>query len=124
MKMCATKSRWMVSGDGNSPPKSRKAIHVPTSGTDSAMEYPIRRPVPESRSSGSEYPVKPLKMASRRSVSPIIQLISRGLRNAPVKNTRSRCTTMAATNTSAAQWCIWRMTSPARTSKLSFRTDA
>ena len=52
-------------------------------------------------------------------MTPIIQLSSRGRRNAPVKKMRMRCTTMAAMNSSAAQWWIWRMTSPARTSKLS-----
>jgi hypothetical protein len=39
-------------------------------------------------------------------------------RKAPVKNTRHRWPTVDATNTSAAQWCIWRRTRPARTSKL------
>ena len=52
-------------------------------------------------------------------MTPIIQLSSRGLRKAPVKNTRARCTTIEARNSSAAQWWIWRITRPARTSKLS-----
>ena len=39
-------------------------------------------------------------------MKPITQLSSRGLRNAPVKKTRSMCTPMPATNTSAAQWWI------------------
>jgi len=34
---------------------------------------------------------------------PITQLVSRGLRNAPVKKIRSMCMAIAATNTSAAQ---------------------
>jgi hypothetical protein len=59
-----------------------------------------------------------LNKASGSSVQPMIQLISRGRRNAPVKNTRARCTVMAARNSSAAQWWIWRITRPARTSKL------
>ncbi len=46
------------------------------------------------------------------------QLSSLGLRNAPVKKMRQRCKMMAARNTKAAQWCIWRMSSPARTSRL------
>ena len=46
----------------------------------------------------------------------MIQLISRGRRNAPVKKMRSRWTTIAATNSSAAQWWICRMTRPPRTS--------
>ena len=44
------------------------------------------------------------------------QLASRGLRNAPVKNTRNMCTNMAATKINAAQWCICRMNRPPRTS--------
>ena len=48
--------------------------------------------------------------------TPISQLTSRGLRNAPVKNTRSMCTKAAATNRSAAQWWIWRTSRPPRTS--------
>ena len=52
------------------------------------------------------------------------QLISRGRRNAPVKKTRQRWATIVARNTSAAQWWIWRMTSPARTSKLRRMVDS
>ena len=48
----------------------------------------------------------------------MIQLISRGRRKAPVKKMRMRWAMIAPTNSSAAQWWIWRMTSPARTSKL------
>ena len=50
----------------------------------------------------------------------MIQFSSRGLRNAPVKNTRSMCTTIAAMNSSAAQWCICRMIRPPRTSNERF----
>ena len=57
-------------------------------------------------------------------VTPMIQLISRGRRNAPVKKIRHRCTTTAAANTSAVQWWIWRTTRPARTSKLSAIVDS
>jgi len=42
---------------------------------------------------------------------PISQLISRGLRNAPVEKIRSACRPMAATKSSAAQWdlpAMWR----------------
>ena len=46
----------------------------------------------------------------------MIQFSSRGLRNAPVKKTRNMCTTIAAMNSSAAQWCICRMIRPPRTS--------
>ena len=45
------------------------------------------------------------------------KLMSRGLRNAPVKTIRSRCSVIAATNTSAAQWWVWRISSPPVTSK-------
>ena len=44
------------------------------------------------------------------------QLSSRGLRNAPVKNTRNMCTVIAATKIRAAQWWICRMSRPPRTS--------
>ena len=44
----------MMSGPGNSPPNSSDATHVPMSGIDSATEYTMRRPVPESWSSSSE----------------------------------------------------------------------
>ena len=46
------------------------------------------------------------------------QLSSRGLRNAPVKNTRHMWISIAAMNSSAAQWWIWRMIRPPRTSKV------
>jgi hypothetical protein len=49
--------------------------------------------------------------------TPSSQLVSRGLRNAPVKKIRSRWTTIAATNSRAAQWCSCRMNRPPRTSK-------
>ena len=62
-------------------------------------------------------------MPSSNMVTPTTQLISRGLRNAPVKKIRAMCTTMAATNIRAAQWWIWRITSPARTSKLREMAD-
>ena len=49
---------------------------------------------------------------------------SRGLRKAPVKKTRSRCSTIAARKTSAAQWCVWRISSPAFTENERSTTDA
>ena len=45
------------------------------------------------------------------------QFSSRGLRNAPVKNTRIMCTNIAAMKSIADQWCICRMSRPPRTSK-------
>ena len=83
----------------------------------------IRRPVPESRSSGSEYPENPAAIPPIRRPTPISQLISRGLRNAPVKNTRTTCATTDAMKISAAQWWVWRITRPARTSNDSRSTD-
>ena len=50
-------------------------------------------------------------------MTPMSQFVSRGLRKAPVKNTRHMCTIIAATKISAAQWWICRMSSPPRTSK-------
>jgi hypothetical protein len=41
-----------------------------------------------------------------------------------VKKMRQRCSTMAARNTSAAQWWTWRISSPVRTSKLSRTVEA
>ena len=58
------------------------------------------------------------------SVQPNAQFTSRGLRNAPVKNTRIRWISIPATKTSAAQWWICRISSPPRTSKLMSRVDA
>ena len=54
----------------------------------------------------------------------MVQLISRGLRNAPVKKMRHRCTPIAATKISAAQWWICRMSRPPRTSKLMRSVDS
>ena len=67
--------------------------------------------------------MNPLAMVSSSRVTPTIQLTSRGRRKAPVKKTRHRWVTMAAMNSSAAQWWIWRITRPARTSKLSSTVD-
>ncbi|CAL8968109.1 hypothetical protein PROP_00207 [Propionicimonas sp. T2.31MG-18] len=54
----------------------------------------------------------------------MIQLSSRGLRNAPVKNTRSMCAVIAATKSIAAQWWICRTSRPPRMSKLMLSVDA
>ena len=45
------------------------------------------------------------------------QLISRGLRYAPVKKMRSMWASIAPTNSAAAQWWICRMSRPPRMSK-------
>ncbi len=52
------------------------------------------------------------------------KLMSRGLRNAPVKMIRSMCSVIAATNTSAAQWWVCRIKRPPDTSKERFSADA
>jgi hypothetical protein len=54
---------------------------------------------------------------------PISQFTSRGLRYAPVKNTRSMCTVIATMNRSAAQWWSCRISSPPRTSNEMFSVD-
>ncbi len=55
---------------------------------------------------------------------PSTQLSSRGLRNAPVKNTRDMCTIIAAMKINAAQWWIWRISRPPRMSKDSRTVEA
>ena len=51
----------------------------------------------------------------------MIQLASRGRRNAPVKKMRAMWMMIDAANSSAAQWWIWRTNRPPRTSKEMFR---
>ena len=68
--------------------------------------------------------MKPASSAIEASTAPRIQFSSRGLRNAPVKNTRNMCTVMPTTNSRAAQWWTWRMSRPPRTSKDSSRVEA
>ncbi len=65
-------------------------------------------------------PLKPTRISSD---SPMIQLMRRGRRYAPVKNIRSRWIMRAATKTSAAQWCTWRISRPARTFMLRLTTE-
>ena len=52
-----------------------------------------------------------------RRLTPISQLISRGLRKAPVKKMRRLWASIAARNSIAAQWCICRTSRPPRMSK-------
>ena len=54
----------------------------------------------------------------------MIQLISRGLRKAPVKKIRHMWNVTAARKIRAAQWWAWRMTSPARTLNEMLMTDS
>ena len=63
-------------------------------------------------------------MPSVNSTMPISQLISRGLRYAPVKNTRSMCAMIATMNMIAAQWWICLISRPPRMSKEMFSVDA
>lgn len=138
--MCATTSAAMIAGNsstwvtyrrgmmmspGKSPPKTSQCSQVPATGMDIVIpEKAARRPVPDSRSSGSEYPKNPSNSARINSSEPITQVISRGRRNAPVKNIRHICTIIDATNSNAVQWCTCRTNNPPRTSKLRFRVDS
>ncbi len=54
----------------------------------------------------------------------MIQLTSRGLRNAPVRKIRIMWTNIAAMNSIADQWCICRISSPPRTSNEMLRVEA
>ena len=56
-------------------------------------------------------------MPSSSMVTPTSQLNSRGLRNAPVKNTRAMWTAIEPKKMSADQWWAWRINSPDFTSK-------
>ena len=65
-----TTSTWMmnrrgmiVPSPGKFPPKRNVARYEPTIGIDSTIENMIRSPVPDTRSSGSEYPMNPLVRA-------------------------------------------------------------
>ena len=68
--------------------------------------------------------MKPLIMPRVSMATPISQLISRGLRNAPVKKIRRLWVSIAATKTAAAQWCICRSSRPPRMSNERPRVDA
>ena len=68
--------------------------------------------------------MNPVNMPSTNSRKPNSQLISRGLRYAPVKNTRNMCTNMPARKITAAQWWICRTSRPPRTSKLMSSVEA
>ena len=51
---CTVYSRGMNASPGNSPPKTKNEMYEPTTGIDRIRPSAIRRPVPDSRSSGSE----------------------------------------------------------------------
>ncbi len=93
-------------------------------GTALVMPSVIRRPLPESTSSGREYPVNPATSPRIMSTKPISQFSSRGFRKAPVKKIRIMWVTIAAMNSSAAQWWICRMRRPPRTSNERWSVDA
>jgi hypothetical protein len=63
-------------------------------------------------------------MARTNSRNPKIQLTSRGLRKAPVKNTRIMWASMEPTKIRAAQWWACRISRPPRTSKDMCRVEA
>ena len=92
--------------------------YVPTTGIDSATEYGDPQAGAGQQVVGQRVAGEALE--DRRGSAgpmPMCQLIVRGLRNAPVKKTRNMCTTIDVVNSSAAQWWIWRISSPPRTSK-------
>ena len=62
-------------------------------------------------------------MPSGSSATQISQPGSARPQNQPRKNDRSSRRHIAATNTSADQWCTCRISSPPRTSKLTASTD-
>ena len=78
--------RCSMTSPGNSPPNSTNESHVPTSGMPSAIPSVMRRPVPESRSSGSAYPLHPPARATTKIRNSSTHAHRRGRRNAPVKN--------------------------------------
>ena len=88
-KMCRPYNLAITSVPGNSPPNSPEEMLVPITGIPLIIPSIMRNPLPESRSSGSEYPVKPAAIPRMNSMNPTNQLISLGLRNAPVKKTLS-----------------------------------
>ena len=116
-RTCTVNSRGMMASPGNGPSNTAKASQEPMTGMDCISPSAMRSPVPESRSSGSEYPANPSATASNDSSVPMTQFSSRGLRKAPVKNTRHMCTRMEQMNSSAAQWWICLITRPPRMSK-------
>ena len=67
--------------------------------------------------------MKPSSITTNHRVTPIIQLISRGLRKAPLKKIRHMWKSTAARKIRAAQWWAWRMTSPKRTLNEMLMTD-
>ena len=105
---------------GNSPPNSDVASQVPMTGMDSMIAVGDAQARAGQRVVGQRVAGEALDEAEPEQHRPMIQLSSRGLRNAPVKKIRSMCTTIAAMNSSAAQWCIWRMIRPPRTSNEMF----
>ena len=113
-----------MSSPGNSPPNSDVVTQEPIdrdrqhdrTRRSAGRCRTARRPAASSRRS-------PRGSRARTASRPMIQFGSRGLRNAPVKNTRSMCTMIAAMNSSAAQWCICRMIRPPRTSNDRFSVE-
>ncbi len=127
--MPGTSSTWVTNTRGmtwpGKPPSNANADrYVPTSGIDSSSPCACRSPVIASWSAGSETPRNDSNRASPNSSAPSIQVSSRGFLNAPVKKTRHMWATIASTNTVAAQWCSWRISSPPRTCTLISTTDS
>lgn len=122
-RTCVTNTRGMTS-PGNGPSNTNADRYVPTSGIDSSIPCASRNPASPSWSAGSDTPRNDSNSTSANSSTPSIQVSSRGRRNAPVKKTRNRCSTIENTKIIADQWCNCRTSSPDRTSRLICRTDS
>ncbi len=88
---------------GNGPPNITPAIQVPMNGMLSTTPSTMRRPVPDSMSSGRAYPLQPAASTSTNAATSSTQLSCRGRRNPPLKNVISSCMMIEAGITSAAQ---------------------
>jgi len=92
------------------------------------MPAPPRQPAPEGEQAGDggrqEQHVQPVEPGNDLVAGDVTPEERRGWRNAPMKNSRSRCRHTAATKISAAQWWTCRISSPPRTSKLRCRADS
>ena len=101
---CSQYARAMITCPGKSPPKIHNIRCVPMTGIDSVTPSSTPRLPPDNRSSGRMVPDTPATMPSTSKLTQISQFSQRGLRNPPVKYSRSRCAHTAAMNSSAAQW--------------------
>ena len=86
----------MMSSLGNSPPNTRNASHGPDERDRQHDRVRDAQPGARQQVVGQRVAGEPVGDGrAAAGVTPIIQLISRGRRNAPVKKMRRRCTTIA-----------------------------